>query len=123
MADEQNDAVLDMMVNYANVEVDKILIPFADTTPIEAGTDLFNHAKQLALLYAHMRWYRYLGQIDRAGEMQDEIMSVQKTLTDTLVANRTTRTARVVIARDPTLDRIPTPAARDTFIEDYFEVS
>ena len=121
LADTNDDTLIDQCVMYANLEVDKILIPFADEVPVEPNTDLFERSKYLALLYAQLRWYRHHGVLPRASATQAEIENVQMTLTDTLVALRTTRTKRLIVSPNPRAKRLLTPAFSDTFIfgEDF----
>ena len=121
LADTNDDSLADQCVMYANLEVDKILIPFADEVPVESNTDLFERSKYLALLYAQLRWYRHHGVLARASAVAGEISDVQMSLTDTLVALRTTRTKRLVVSQNPRAKRLLTPAFSDTFIfgEDF----
>ena len=114
LAETKDDQRIDITVSYANTEVDKHLVPFADSVPIEGNPDLVERAKYLALLYAQQRWFRSFSQLKRSQDMEIEIDNTKKSLTDTLLALRTTRTKRVAVAQERPF-RLLLPSFKETF--------
>lgn len=89
------------IISDSNIEVDKVLIPYAEKIPIPPNTDLFEQGRILAMIYAHSRWFRDTGQLERSEKSSEEYDKKKDSLIETLRSNRTTRTRRATVGTLP----------------------
>ena len=104
-------------VTEANQELDLELKPFADQLPYDENDMQFGQIRKCALHYARKLWFSHIIEYDLAKEEKDQYMEVLTALKQSFMADRTTRTISVVVARDPRTQKVLMPSHRDTFID------
>lgn len=84
----------------SSIEADKIILPFANKTPVPDGSVDYERGKTLALSYAKSEWYRQQNQEKLATQYQEKFERLTESLIAVFNAELNTRTRRVAISTD-----------------------
>ena len=120
-ADQDEDDVKLLEIQFdANSEINKVLLPFAEETPIPKGSKFFSQGKYLAIMYAKWRWALDNRQSELARDLKELYEQKRDSILDAFKAERTTRTRTVLISADPRRQKLLIPGQKDTFILDDY---
>lgn len=98
--DEKYNEKLAHIVSEANTEIENILTPYLNETPITPGTDIYDNARQLGLAYGRALWFERNFQYDKY-RINDNIYKAKKdTIITALKATRSTRTTTTVVSKN-----------------------
>ena len=118
--DNKNRDLILHILDDANLEVDKVMAPYANDIPVEGGMGgrISEYCKHLALAFATYRWYLQWGQTERAALQKSEYNTKLKSLMGVLKSRRTNKTKTVMVSRDPNDDQLILPGFKyDTILD------
>jgi len=118
--DDDSDSKLLEIITDANIETDKVILPYAETIPVDTNTELFQRGTLLSAMYARARWYRDNFQQEMAESAQTEYENKKQSLIEVLQAERTSRTKPVLVTSDPRDKKLLLPSQKDTFVLDDY---
>jgi len=114
--DTSYDNKLQEITMEANQELDLQLKPFAEDTPLEAGSQQFVQAQNAALHYAKALWFTHIRQYEieeRESKRYEERIEALKASFD---ADRNSRTGSIIVSRDPRDEDIIMPSQTDSLV-------
>ena len=115
---KSKDDLLNSIIQDCNIQVDKLIAPFAGEIPIIPGDRISIYATEVALTWAKYCWYRDFSQLDRARLQREEFVLKSTSLINVLQSHRTTRTKTTVFSTDPQDDQIILPNQKyDTILD------
>ncbi len=117
---DKHDTKLTEILYDSNLEVDKILTPYATETPIPPGSELYPQGQTLAAMYARTRWLRDIFQFEASKLNQEDYETKKETLIATLEANKTERTETLFIPASDPLEQVYQPYNIDEYITREF---
>ena len=119
-ADEtDHDPKLNECIAESQVVVDNALTPYDETTPIPADSFNFEQVREAAKTYAEGLWYEFYRQDRLATNKKDRFAGLLKTIIDTYMANKTSRTTSKLIVSDPRKNKLIIPSQVETAVLGY----
>ncbi len=89
--DDNNDFKLIEVATDANNEISLKIKKYAETTPIEAGTPVFEEVRRVGTIYARSLWFESIFQHDQAKNTMERYKQAVETLEESLKLEPTSR--------------------------------
>ena len=113
-----SDDLIHSILIDANIEVDKIIAPYAQDIPIVPGDTVSRYGTELALTWVKYAYYRDLFQTERAELLKAEFAMKTESMINVLKAHRTRRTVTAIFSTNPNDDQLILPNQKyDTILD------